>query len=272
LLLRDLALPRSSARAVTTIDAWKLAGVVFFLVDHYGLFFDSGDNWWRLFGRLASPIFFFLIGFARSRTVPLSWLFFGAVLTAADYLTSEGLHDTTADYLTSEGLHDTTVNILINFALLRLALPTIEAHAMPYPARLAALTAVSIAVIPSLDPILEYGGEGWLWTLFGLSHRLLLERGGADAFWRRDALALAAAGAYVVREISDYGFDLFQALLLAVMIGRLVALLLEFRRAELDWRPPRPLADLLAFAGSRSLEIYALSLLFMQILAYAGPA
>jgi hypothetical protein len=259
LLLRDLALPRSSARAVTTIDAWKLAGVVFFLVDHYGLFFDSGDNWWRLFGRLASPIFFFLIGFARSRTVPLSWLFFGAVLTAADYLTSEGLHDT-------------TVNILINVALLRLALPTIEAHAMPYPARLAALTAVSIAVIPSLDPILEYGGEGWLWTLFGLSHRLLLERGGADAFWRRDALALAAAGAYVVREISDYGFDLFQALLLAVMIGRLVALLLEFRRAELDWRPPRPLADLLAFAGSRSLEIYALSLLFMQILAYAGPA
>jgi hypothetical protein len=259
LLLRDLALPRSSARAVTTIDAWKLAGVVFFLVDHYGLFFDSGDNWWRLFGRLASPIFFFLIGFARSRTVPLSWLFFGAVLTAADYLTSEGLHDT-------------TVNILINFALLRLALPTIEARVMPYPARLAALTAVSIAVIPSLDPILEYGGEGWLWTLFGLSHRLLLERGGADAFWRRDALALAAAGAYVVREISDYGFDLFQALLLAVMIGRLVALLLEFRRAELDWRPPRPLADLLAFAGSRSLEIYALSLLFMQILAYAGPA
>jgi hypothetical protein len=259
LLLRDLALPRSSARAVTTIDAWKPAGVVFFLVDHYGLFFDSGDNWWRLFGRLASPIFFFLIGFARSRTVPLSWLFFGAVLTAADYLTSQGLHDT-------------TVNILINFALLRLALPTIEAHAMPYPARLAALTAVSIAVIPSLDPILEYGGEGWLWTLLGLSHRLLLERGGADAFWRRDALALAAAGAYVVREISDYGFDLFQALLLAVMIGRLVALLLEFRRAELDWRPPRPLADLLAFAGSRSLEIYALSLLFMQILAYAGPA
>ena len=259
MLLRDLALPRSSARAVTTIDAWKLAGVVFFLVDHYGLFFDSGDNWWRLFGRLASPIFFFLIGFARSRTVPLSWLFFGAVLTAADYLTSEGLHDT-------------TVNILINFALLRLALSTIEARVMPYPARLAALTAVSIAVIPSLDPILEYGGEGWLWTLLGLSHRLLLERGGADAFWRRDALALAAAGAYVVREISDYGFDLFQALLLAVMIGRLVALLLEFRRAELDWRPPRPLADLLAFAGSRSLEIYALSLLFMQILAYAGPA
>jgi TraX protein len=257
--LRDLALARSSARAVTTIDAWKLAGVVFFLVDHYGLFFDSEDNWWRLFGRLASPIFFFLIGFAKSRAVPPSWLFFGIVLTAADYLTSEGLHDT-------------TINILINFALIRLALPAIEAHVMPYPARLAALVAVSIAVIPRLDPILEYGGEGWLWALAGLSHRLLMEKGGAFAFWRRDALALAAAGAYVVREISDYGFDLFQALLLAVMIGRLVALLFEFRRAELEWRPPGPLADLLAFAGRRSLEIYALSLLFMQILAYAGPA
>jgi hypothetical protein len=257
--LRDLALPHAPARPATTIDAWKLAGVVFFLVDHYGLFFDPEDNWWRLFGRIAAPIFFFLIGYARSRAVPPSWLALGAALTAADYLTSQGLGDT-------------TINILVNFALLRLALPALERHAMPYPGRLAALVVASMAVIPWLDPILEYGGEGWLWALLGLAHRLLLEKGGAYAFWRRDALAFAAAGAYVVREISDYGFDLFQGLLLAVIVGRLVALLMEFRRGELHAPLPRLAVGLLAFAGRRSLAIYAITLLMMQFLAYAGAA
>jgi TraX protein len=259
LFLRDLTLPRSAAGAVTTIDLWKLAGILAFLVDHYGLFFYPDDNWWRLFGRIAAPIFFFLIGFAKSRTVPPSWLVLGGILTAADYLTSEGLHDT-------------TVNILINFALLRFALPMVEAHVMPRPTRLAALAIASAALIPWLDPILEYGGEGWLWALLGLGHRLLLERGGALAFWRRDALALAAAGAYVVREISDYGFDLFQGLLLAVVIGRLVSLMLEFRRAEIEGQLPRQIAEPLVFLGRRSLKIYAISLLIMQLLAYAGEA
>src|SRR3712207_8087702 len=49
---------------------------------------DSDEMWWRLFGRLASPVFFFFIGFARTRTVPWTWIVFGIVITAADYWTS----------------------------------------------------------------------------------------------------------------------------------------------------------------------------------------
>ena len=83
--------PTTSAglfRPVTTTDAWKLFAIVFVLVDHYGLFFDSDEMWWRLFGRLASPVFFFFIGFARTRTVPWTWVAFGLVLTAVDYWTA----------------------------------------------------------------------------------------------------------------------------------------------------------------------------------------
>ena len=39
-------------RPVTTTDAWKLFAIVFVLVDHYGLFFQPDEMWWRLFGRL----------------------------------------------------------------------------------------------------------------------------------------------------------------------------------------------------------------------------
>jgi hypothetical protein len=241
-------------RPVTTTDAWKLFALAFVLIDHYGLFFDPDQTWWRLFGRLASPVFFFFIGFARTRTVPWSWILFGIVITVTDYWTSP---------------RDILINILLNFALIRLVLPSVEAHVMPYPLRLAALAAASAALIPVLDPVLEYGGEGWLWALFGLSHRLFLERGDGFSWWRRNALALAAAAAYVVREIHDYGFDTLQSALLVALIAAEVFVLTHFRRENLGWQPPRPLRPVFAVAGRRSLEIYALTLLAMQLLAFS---
>ena len=243
-------------RLVTTTDAWKLFALIFVLVDHYGLFFDEDELWWRLFGRLASPVFFFLIGFARTRRVPWTWIAFGLILTATEYWTSSP----------DERV---MVNILINFALLRLTLPLVERHIMPHPWRLAALAAASAAVIPVLDPVLEYGGEGWLWAWLGLAHRLYLAEPREPSLWRRNLMALAAGGAYVVREISDYGFDWLQSALLAALIAGLVLALLRFRRTDLAWQPPPPLDALFAFAGRRSLEIYALTLLAMQLTAYA---
>jgi hypothetical protein len=241
-------------RPVTTTDAWKLFALAFVLIDHYGFYFDSDETWWRLFGRLASPVFFFFIGFARTRTVPWSWIVFGILITAVDYWTSP---------------RAILINILLNFALVRLVLPHVEAHVMPYPLRLAALVVASAAVIPVLDPVLEYGGEGWLWALLGLAHRLALERGDGFSLWRRNAVALAAAVVYIAREIHDYGFDSLQSALLAAMIAAEVLALMRFRREDLAWQPPRPLRPVFAFAGRRSLEIYALSLLAMQLLAFA---
>lgn len=238
---------------VTTTDAWKLFAITFVLIDHYGFFFDSYEVWWRLFGRLASPVFFFFIGFAHTRTVPLSWIAFGILITAVDHWTSGG--------------RSVMINILINFALLRLVLPAVEAHVMPYPWRLALVVAASAALIPALDPVLEYGGGGWLWALFGLAHRLFLE-GASDAA-RRNLLAAAAGLAYVVRERSDYGFDAVQSALLAVFIAVLVLCLTRFRRETLGWQPPPPLGALFSFVGRHTLEIYAATLLAMQLTAYA---
>lgn len=242
-------------RPVTTTDAWKLFAIVFVLIDHYGLFFHPDDVWWRLFGRLASPVFFFFIGYARTRTIPLSWLLFGLLITTVDYATSAN--------------RQVLVNILLNFALLRLALPSIETYIMPYPARLAALAAVSAALIPVLDPVIEYGGEGWLWALFGLAHRLFLERNDAFSFWRRNAIALAAGLAYMVRERSDYGFDVLQSTLLVVFVIGLVVALAGFRRRDLAWQPPDWIKPVFTFTGRRTLEIYAITLLAMQIIAFA---
>ena len=57
--------------------------------------------------------------------------------------------------------------------------------------------------------------------------------------------------------------------MLAGLIAALTLALTLFRRADLSWQPPEPLAAVLRFCGRYSLEIYAATLIAIQITAYA---
>jgi hypothetical protein len=116
--------------------------------------------------------------------------------------------------------------------------------------------------------VLEYGAEGWLWALFGLSHRLALEARHSHSRWVRDGLAAAAALVYTPKEILDHGFGGAEGALLVGLIAALALALTLFRRADLSQQPPEPLAAVLRFCGRYSLEIAA-TLLAMLITAYA---
>lgn len=243
-------LPRSH---VTTTDLLKFTGLVFVLVDHVGLFFDEEQLWWRVVGRVAAPIFFFLIGFAKTRRVPASWLWIGAGLTALDVLTSGGLSEF-------------KLNLLFSFAALRLALPVIEHEILPRPARFALLLLLTLASIRFVDPWLEYGMEGWLWAYFGLALRVAREDVSSDVAGVRTLLLGAlAASAYVVTERMDFSLTFGQTSVLAVLMASLFLILLGFRRRPAPWQPAGRLAWPFRFAGRHSIAIYAVSLALMQI-------
>jgi hypothetical protein len=245
-----------TARPVTTTDLWKLVGLLLVLIDHWGLLF-ADDPSWRVVGRAAAPIFFFFIGLARTRRVPWSWVVLGLVLTAVESWTS------------GTGLGKINLNILINFAFVRLLLPEVERRVMPHPWAIALLAVAIVLLIRPFQQIMEYGAEGWLWALFGLSHRLALEAQHPHSRWTRDGFAAAAALVYTVKEILDHGFDGAEGAALAGLTAALTLALTLFRRADLSWQPPEPLAAVLRFCGHYSLEIYAATLLAMQITAYA---
>ena len=57
-------------RAVDKTDWLKASAIILVSVDHFGYFFMEDDLWWSAFGRLAAPIFFFLLGFAQTRADP----------------------------------------------------------------------------------------------------------------------------------------------------------------------------------------------------------
>jgi hypothetical protein len=236
------------APKITDIDVLKLAGLALVLVDHYGLFFDPDETWWRVFSRPGAPIFFFLIGYARTTNIPASWIVLGAILTGLD--------------IVSDGW-DASLNILFSFALLRRVLPHAEGLITQKRLALPLLALALAALAPLFGNVIEYGFSGWLWALLGLSARCALggEPGSALA---RNIVGLVCGEFYLFSESLFWRLEFAQIFALSLLIGGLVATLLAFRRKDLTWRPPAPLAQTLNWIGRRSLEIYAGSTIAMQ--------
>jgi uncharacterized membrane protein YcfT len=239
------------APKLTSTDLLKLAGLALVLVDHYGLFFDPDQTWWRVFGRPAAPIFFFLIGFARTNAIPAYWLVLGAILTGLDVI--------------SDG-RDASLNILFSFALLRLALPHVESFIAHKRFALPLLALLLAALAPLFGNVIEYGLSGWLWALLGLSARLALA-GEPGSALTRNIVAVICGVYYLTSEVLFWHLDFAQIIILALLIGALVGALLVFRRKDLEWRPPAPLAQTLNWIGRRSLEIYVGSTIAMQVVS-----
>jgi hypothetical protein len=105
----------TSARGTHCVDNtdWlKTVAIILVLVDHVGYFFMEDDSWWSVFGRLAAPTFFFLLGYAQTRGVPLKWIWLGLILTLLDSWN-----------------HDwewVAPNILLSFALIRFGRPYLQ--------------------------------------------------------------------------------------------------------------------------------------------------
>src|SRR6185503_6836606 len=74
----------STSYLVDSTDWLKAVAIILVSIDHFGYFFMEDDLWWAAFGRLAAPTFFFLVGYAKTRTVPIHWIALGIVLTLLD--------------------------------------------------------------------------------------------------------------------------------------------------------------------------------------------
>lgn len=242
---------------MTTTDVLKAFALLLILVDHVGHFL--ADDWpiLRVIGRLGVPIFFFLIGFARTRDIPWLWLVLGVVLTGVDYLWLGGFEDL-------------QLNILFNFALIRLALPVLERFLDRGFGRLGLVLLASALVMPLVNPWLEYGSEGWLFAIAGLMHRRVMA-GGPGWEAHRDVAGLFAFAIYAIVERHDYGFDLTMSVLLAAGLAGIAMLLRHFRRGDFVFQPSAGWRRALRFCGRHSLEIYAAQIILLAMIGgYLG--
>jgi len=256
--------------AVDTTDWLKTVAIILVLVDHVGYFFIDNDHWWAVFGRLAAPTFFFLLGYAKSRGVPLKWIGLALGLTLLDSWNNDW--------------HWVAPNILFSFAFIRFGRPYAQTLLERYGwVGFALLAAALFALLPVTAQVVDYGAEGWLWALLGLCQRLYVDRksvadlnGTISAKITRPTrrnwglmrllVCLIAAAAYVWREQIEFSFSRPQYMVFIVILGILSLQLCLFLRGPTRWQPPKFIANALGFIGRHTLEIYAIELAGFELI------
>jgi hypothetical protein len=263
--------------AVDYCDWLKTAAIMLVAVDHIGYFFIDDAAWWSVFGRMAAPVFFFLMGYARSRTIPPKWIWLGIFLTLLDSWNNDW------DWM--------PLNILFSLALIRFVRPYIVSLLRHFGwVAFVLIIAILLALLPIAGEAFDYGAEGWLWALFGLCQRMRAEGDSANdlvtstraqgAFARlvvpnwnimRMLICPVAATIYIWQEQLDFRFSDDQLIAVTLGVSVLSMCLFIFVRGPSRLQPPEPFARILRFLGRHTLEIYVIQLAGSEIIINVFP-
>jgi hypothetical protein len=275
--MHETAHSASKPQSVDNTDWLKTIAIVAVSIGHIGYFFIEDDHWWGVFGRLAAPTLFFFMGYARSRTIPLPWIWLGFILTLLESWNAEWTW--------------VAANVFFSFALFRIARPYVQALLQHYGwAAFGLLASALFAVQPIVSPIVDYGAEGWLWALFGLLHRMYVDSRSAtdvdgatqssaplpyallkDVNLMRLLACVIAAIVYVWQEQKEFAFSQIQLAAVVLGVGSLSACLSLFRRGPSRFQPPDAIAGALRFVGQHTLEIYAIQLACSELVKKLLP-
>ena len=274
--MHDATRSGTPTRPVDNTDWLKTVAIICVSAGHIGFFFIENELWWSVFGRFAAPPFFFLVGYAQSRTVPLRWIWIGIILTLLESWNA--------------GWTWVAPNILLSFALIRIASRYVDTFLQNYSwVAFAILVAALFAMLPLTGKIVDYGSEGWLWALFGLCQRMYadsksatdLEGEAQTTVPRENAIAhvglmrllacVIAAVAYIWQEQVEFSFSQIP---FTVFVGGVVFLSISlclFLRGPSRIQPPTAIAGVMGFIGRHTLEIYAIQLAASEIIIKLLP-
>ncbi|MGH1378689.1 MAG: TraX family protein [Alphaproteobacteria bacterium] len=246
---------KNLSQSLTSYDLLKTLAVVLMVVDHVGYFFFTEQEWFRVVGRLSMPVWFFLIGYARTRDVPVIFWLGGALLGVASLLSGEAL---------------LPLNILIALGVTRLVIDRVMGAALRgREAFLGVCFLLLLVAVPSVI-VFEYGTLGLLFAMYGY-----LCRHKGDGRLSGEGMVFFAVGvviAYVVfQSVLLGGIGRVQFLSLLGGVGALMVLLYCFAPREFDVRAGwarKPLQ----FCGRYTLEIYVFHVLaFKAIAPFVNP-
>lgn len=253
--------------ALTSYDVLKAVAIILVVIDHIGLYFYLDELWYRSFGRLCVPIWFFLIGFAQTRKIGKDLVFCAALITASKFVL---------------GLPIFPMNILWNFIFIRLVLDGfigrfISSEASPLRALWPAYLALFVGVMATL-PFVDYGLLGLMFAIAGVECRRLyqcrLETGE-----KGDIVKVNQERAVLSLMLASISFFIWQSLIfefskaqLGVMGGGLVLVfisLCSFKPKLFEGRVlkcPLIIAAFIQVLGRQTLWIYTLHILVFGVL------
>lgn len=237
---------------MTSYDLLKTLAVVTMIIDHIGYYFFPENMWWRTVGRLSFPVWFFLIGYARSRDISPRIMGGAAILIVGNIIA---------------GMAILPLNILVSIALVRLSLDPLMKRLMASNFWFwAGVFVLFLLIIPTYF-ITEYGTQGLLAAMFGwLARNQDSKQAGSLLF----PFAIFFGISYTMSEFAVFGLTQAQIYVLMAGCACLWPVLYNFRPVDFS-SFPSPLKPLVKFCGRRTLEIYVVHLLAFKALAlYLG--
>lgn len=246
--------PKALPKDLTSYDFLKTLAVILMIVDHIGYYFYPENNWLRVIGRLCVPMWFFLIGYANTRALPLSLWWGGALLVVANIV---------------GGLFILPLNILLTMIFVRLSLDKVTAFVFKGWNELWVSCFVLFVLIMPTNIITEYGTQALIMAIYGYMVRHRHDHdGNIDRFFISFSLfALISFIAVQAFMFHFSGAELFslEAGALAVMGGLYFFRPLSFPR--LTAVMPTFLVAIIQTGGRKTLEIYVIHLLLFKALA-----
>lgn len=156
--------------AVNSHDLLKVFAISVMVIDHVGYFFVDDNVWMRAVGRMAAPLFFFMVGYSGSYRFKWQILMLGVALSTISFLTS-----------TSSGIERfLPLNILLSFILIKLIMDRFDPAAQTSDSLVAILVILVVVSIPTYFFIVEYGSLG---LCYAIGARLLTQRHPLARFW-----------------------------------------------------------------------------------------
>jgi peptidoglycan/LPS O-acetylase OafA/YrhL len=141
---------------LTSYDLLKALAIILVVIDHVGYYFFPDTLVLRILGRFCVPVWFFLIGYARARTVPFSWWAGGGLLVLANMAAGEYI---------------LPLSILFTLGLTRLAIDGVMARALRSHETLAGVFFVLFFLALPSSLLVEYGTIGVLFAMLGFLRR-----------------------------------------------------------------------------------------------------
>lgn len=233
------------------------------LFDHIGAHFFPDDDWWRVVGRLCVPIWFFLIGYARSRDIPARWIYGSVILVVVSVIAGGGVFP---------------LSILPTMILIRLMLDKVMAFTERNTERLWIFSVILVLLILPTSIVMDYGSQGLILAMFGYMVRHQSDDLSSARTNRSpvEAFAVFSVVAFLGTQQLFSFFPVSAFAFLAVAITIIHWKLLHFQPCVyegLSKKIPKFFVFLIQICGRYSLEIYVIHLaLFKIAAAFMGVA
>ncbi len=245
---------------ITSYDLLKMAAVLLMIVDHIGHYFFVDEMWFRVFGRMCVPMWFFLIGYARTRDIGKHmWIGMG-LLVAANFVTGMGIFP---------------LNILATMIFVRLVIDAVASRAARDKEIMAGISIIVVFLSLPTAAVWEYGTLGLLFAMLGWFMRnpdklQFKIKGVVEAY-----ILIMCVGAFgFIQAYMYFGFNDAQAAVLFAGLALVMLWLYRFRPGtypKTSAALPGFVTVVAQFFGRRTLEIYVAHLIVFKFAAlYLG--